>query len=186
MLRLFELSDVSMRHAQEHGDTLLGAITAGAFLVLVGILFVTTPDLPHAIVDFINGFEIRAVPNTANINVSLPAPIHINAHTVVYQTARTFSFAWGFALVGILVLRYVFHSSVRTKADNFGDIVFWLGSGYLISTMLNGATNLPTWFAFWAEIVILIGVGLVVRAIVLAGYGLHNYQGKPQTRSQQV
>jgi hypothetical protein len=175
-----------MRHAQEHADSLLGAITAGAFLVLVGMLFVTTPNLFGKIVDFVKDFGITEVPNFGNINISLPAPIHPSAHAVVYQTAETFSIVWGIILIGILVLRYVFHASVRAKVDNSGGIVFWLGSGYLIGTMLNSTMNLQTWFVFWAEIIILIGVSLVVRAIVLVGYGLHNYQRNPRAQSQQV
>lgn len=171
-LRLFELNEGSGRYSKEHADTLLGAVTAGAFFVLLGLVFVTTPNLFNRVIDFFNGFQITRVTDIPTIGIYLPAPIHPAAHTVVYQAGQTFSYVWAGILVFILVLRYIFHSSIRTKADNFGDIVFWSVTGYLIGTMLNHTTTITTWFAFWAEIIILIGVSLVTRAVVLAIYGL--------------
>lgn len=169
------MNQASMHHVREHSDTILGAIAAGAFLILVGIIFVTTPGLPAAIVDFAKSLQIQRVP-IPGVDISLPAPAHPSAHTVLYQAVQNFSYVWGIILVGILVLRYVFRSSVRTKTDNFGDIVFWLGTGYLTGMMLNETTNLQKWFAFWAAILLLIGVSLIVRAIILAGYGLYYHQ----------
>lgn len=47
-------------------------------------------------------------------------------------------------------------------------MVFWLGASYVVGTFLNETTTLEGWFAFWAAIIMLIGVTLIVRAIILA------------------
>jgi len=48
-----------------------------------------------------------------------------------------------------------------------GDIVFWSGSALLVTTFLNADTTINTWFAYWACIVILIGISMIVRAMIL-------------------
>jgi hypothetical protein len=72
----------------------------------------------------------------------------------------------------MLTLRVLFHSPTRKKVENAGDIVFWLGTSYLISTMLNGTTTTTAWFIFWTEILMLAGVSLIVRAAILAAMRL--------------
>lgn len=47
-------------------------------------------------------------------------------------------------------------------------MVFWLGASYLVGTLLNETTMMEDWFVFWAAIIMLIGVSLIVRAIILA------------------
>ncbi len=90
---------------------------------------------------------------------------------LVYDAARLFCLSWGAFLVALLVVRFVVHTSWRKKAENLSDIIFWLGAMYLIQTMLldvGTALSHTGWFAFWAAIIMLLGVSLVVRAIVLA------------------
>jgi len=79
-----------------------------------------------------------------------------------------FSLIWGIFLIAIMGLRFAVHSPLNKKADNAGDIVFWLGAYYLLTTILNEATTHATWFTFWTEMIMLGGVSLIVRAIVLA------------------
>ena len=136
---------------------------------MAGTLFLVTSGLFEGVIDFFKDFDTIRVLST---DVYLPAPRTLTSHMVVYETARLFCLYWGVFLVALLIARFVLHSSWRKKAENLSDIVFWLGAMYLIQTMLldvSVALSYTDWFAFWAAIIMLLGVSLIVRAIVLAG-----------------
>ncbi|MGB8780991.1 MAG: hypothetical protein WCD81_10140 [Candidatus Bathyarchaeia archaeon] len=165
-------------------EGLLSAVSAGFFLLLIGVLFVIKPNLYADTVTFFNNFNATsAVPNT---QIQLPAPdaqrsatnstVH-EANLAVYSAAQQFSVAWGIFLIALLVMRFAFDSTWRRKAQNISNIVFWFGAIYLIQTWLIDPTNslpYPTnaqpWFEFWSMIIVLIGASLIVRAICLAAY----------------
>jgi len=147
---------------RRYGEGLISAISAGFFFILIGIIFVTTPNLFERILDFFRDFDFVRVPNTG---IFLPAPFFPRNHQVVYRAAEQFEFAFGLFHIVILGLRFVFRSAVRRKAETAGNIVFWLGTGYLTRTLLIETTR---WFEFWAVFIMLIGVTLIVRAIILA------------------
>jgi len=151
-------------------DGFVSALSAGFFFVLVGILFIVTPNLFDSIVTFVNNFEIRQVPNFTTGFV-LPAPKNPAMHVIVYSAAAQFSFAWGLFLIGILAVRIFANSPLRKKAENVSDIVYWLAASYLISIFLNSATTTVLWFAFWTAIIMLAGMTLIIRAAVLAVFG---------------
>jgi hypothetical protein len=69
----------------------------------------------------------------------------------------------------MLVIRFATGSPNRKKAENLSDIIFWFGTAYLIQTWLINNTK---WFEFWATILILLGMSLIVRAIYLAAVAL--------------
>ncbi len=58
-------------------------------------------------------------------------------------------------------------SSVARKAETVENIVFWLGTSYLITTYLVNMTLSSEWFVFWAGIILLFGLSLIARAFVL-------------------
>lgn len=151
---------------------MLSAVSVGFFLILIGALFIITPDLFDKVVTFVSHFEIAQVGNT---NVYVPAPENPGAHLDVYLAARQFSLVWGVFLIAVLGARFIFGSPLRRKAENVGNVVFWLGATYLIHTFLVQATqtlpqtiDVTKWFEFWAAIIMLIGVSLIARAIFLA------------------
>jgi len=132
------------------------------------MFFVTVPNLFKEIIDFFQ--DIRAVQVPHLDNVYLPAPHDPGAHLVVYSTVMQFCLIWGIFLIALLAARFFVHSPTRKKADNLGDIVFWLGAAYfsqiwLVDTIDRSITK---WFGFWSAIIILIGVSLIVRAIFSA------------------
>ncbi len=165
-------------------EGLLSAVSVGFFLLLIGVLFVIKPNLYADTVIFFNNFN--ATSTVRNTQIKLPAPDALRSATNstvrqanldVYSAAQQFSLAWGIFLIALLVMRFVFDSTRRRKADNISDIVFWFGAIYLIQTWLIDPTNslpYPTdaqpWFEFWSMIIVLIGVSLIVRAICLAAY----------------
>ncbi len=161
-------------YAYKYRESFISAISAGFFLLLVGVLFITTPTLFDRIIDFFRNFEaLVRVPNTV---ISLPAPRNPLIHVVVYTAAQQFCFALGVFQIVILALRFAARSQVSKKAETVGNLVYWIGAGYLTGTLLLERT-VPVrwladphilWFVFWAAIIMLIGVTLIIRAIILA------------------
>ena len=147
---------------------MFSAISAGFFLALIGTFFVIVPNLFDKIVDFFQDFDLVHVPNMTS--VLLPAPQNLATHSTIYSTAEQFSIVWSIFLIVLLAARFLAHSPNRKKADNLGDIIFWLSAAYFIHTMLIDSTALDVarWFGFWATIIMLIGVSLIARAIYLA------------------
>ena len=155
--------------SQRHKERYLSAISVGLFLLLIGVFFVATPNLYDKTGEFFTDFNITTPVHTSSQwNITLPAPMHPGTHSVVYLAVEQFSFAWGIFLIGLLALRLVLRAPLRKKAENVSDIVSWLGAGYLVSMYLNETTTTTIWFTFWAAIIVLIGVSLIVRAVVLA------------------
>jgi hypothetical protein len=151
------------RHIRREG--LISSISTGFFLILAGIIFVSTPNLFERILDFFNNFNIVHVPH---IEIFLPAPQNPESHLTVYSAAELFSLVWGCFQILILVLRFAVHSPSNKKAETASNVVSWLGTALLIPKFLNETTTMEMWFAYWATIIMLIGVSLIIRAIFLA------------------
>jgi len=134
-------------------------------------MFIIHPNLIDKIVNFFNDF--RWVDVVSPNNVMLPTPVHIAQHVDVYTAVQQFSIAWGVFLVAMLVVRFAVNSPTRRKAENVSDIIFWFGTAYLIQTWLINDTR---WFEFWAMIIIVLGISLIIRAAYLAAAGLTHKQ----------
>lgn len=154
-----------MSENPRYGESVFSAISAGVFFILVGAIFVTTPDLFNRILDFFQGFSIVRVPNTV---VYLPAPDFPRAHLAVYSALTKYSFAWSFFQIIILALRFFAGSPLKKKAETVSNLVFWLGTSWLTRQFLNETVTTTAWFVFWSGIIILGGVSLVIRAAILA------------------
>lgn len=148
-----------------YGEGFLSAISAGVFLVFVGAIFVTTPNLFDRIIVLLRDFGIVHAPN---VGILLPAPASIGDHSMVYSAVAQFCFAWGFFQIFALGFRFIVQSRLSKKAETVSSLLFWLGAGYLIHRFLNEMTTKTAWFAFWAAIITLIGASLIVKAIILA------------------
>ena len=159
----------------EYRESIFSAVSAGFFFVLIGTIFVYATfiqgiDLIGDIIAFFRDFDIVVVPHTRMI--MLPAPGHPAEHLSLYSAALQFSVVWGLYEIGVLALRFVARSTLDRKAETSSNIVFWLGASYLVSIFLNetalSANSKETWFVFWAAVIMLTGLSLVVRAIILA------------------
>ena len=128
----------------------------------MGTLFIITPNLFGKILDFFKDFKLVDVKNS---NWALPAPASPSNHSLVYQAVAQFSFALGLFQIVILALRFVIPSSWGKRAETVGNLVFWLGTGFLIQSFLLETTQ---WFIFWSTIIMLLGVSLIARAGVMA------------------
>jgi hypothetical protein len=145
------------------GESIFTAISVGFFFVLAGALFVTTPNLFDNILDFFKSFELADVPNT---DIIFPVPASPSTHTVLYQVVVQFSFALAIFHIVLLALRFFSHSPWGKRAETVGNLVYWLGAGFLVQNYL---LSTPTqWFVFWSLLIIIIGISLIARAIVMA------------------
>jgi len=153
-------------------EWIVGAISTGLFLIVVGAIFIKTPTLSDKIVSFFGDFNSTV--QVSNSTIYLPAPKSPGLHTEVYSAAMLFSLIWGITQIGILVLRFALHSPAKKKAETTGNIFYSLASYYAIQQLLIEETK---WFEFWAVIIMIIGASLIVRAIFLgaAGRNDHNY-----------
>ncbi len=151
----------------KYQEGLFTAISVGFGLLLVGTLFIITPNLFGKIVDFFKDFKLIDVPHT---NMIFPAPGHPNIHPVVYQAAGQFSIAVTALQVILLVLRFVIPSSLDKKSESVSSLVYWAGASFLFQTFLidNSPVTLTNWFEFWSLIIVLAGVSLLARAAFMA------------------
>lgn len=160
------------RLERRHHDGMLSAVSIGFFLIVIGVLFVTTPNLSDSVVKFLSNFTTEQVGSTG---IYIPVPQNLVNNGDVYMAVRQFSIIWGVFLIAMLGARFVFGSTVRRLSENVGDIVFWLGAAYLVQTFLVASTvDTTKWFEFWAAIIMLIGVSLIARGIFLAAARLRN------------
>jgi drug/metabolite transporter (DMT)-like permease len=160
-----ELNESSKGFTLKYNERIFSAISAGVFFIVVGAIFVTTPSFFDNILTFFGDFDLVRVPNSG---FGFPAPASPETHSALYSAVTQFSVIWGLFQIVILVLRFVVDSPFSKKAETASNLVYWLGASYLISTLLNEITTVETWFVFWAEIIMLVGVSLIVRAIILA------------------
>lgn len=147
-------------------DTLYTAISIGAVLILIGVVYVLAQpnSLWESIVTFFSDLTLRSVPRTG---ISLPAPANPAAHEVLYSAALQFCIGLGILQVILLLLRFMMHSPIGKKAETVGNLVYWFGAAYLITNYLYDTPNNTQWFMFWAGILIILGLSLVARAFVL-------------------
>jgi len=135
-----------------------GWISFGAFLIIVAVIYLTTPNIAHEINAFIRGFHLVEV--FENFWWFVPS----TSHPVLYAAAERFCYVFGVVQIMILGLRFAKRSSIHGKAETFSSIVFWLGAGYVLSLLSQGALS---WLPFIATLIVLIGISIVARALVL-------------------
>jgi hypothetical protein len=143
----------------------------GFFFILAGTIFITTPNLTEKAMDFFQNFEVARV---ASSQVYLPAPISPNAYVTIYRAVGLFSFLWAFFEIAMLIIRVFAGSPLRKKVDGTSNVAFWLGAYYLIGLFLDETVTTKGWFAFWAAIIVLMGVTLLIRAAILAAMALRS------------
>lgn len=151
----------------------MSAISVGFFFILAGTIFLTTSNLLERVIDFFQPLNWETIP-VQNTQVYLPAPITPSSYVIVYQAIGLFSLVWAFFQIAMLVIRILAGSPLRRKVDNVSDVAFWLGAYYLVGTQLSGTVTQSRWFAFWALIIVLIGVTFLIRAALWAAMASRN------------
>lgn len=144
------------RDPSRRDDT--GWISFGAFLIIVAVIYLTTPNIVHEVEAFIRDFKLVEV--FQNMWWFVP----VSNHPVVYGAAERLCYYFGVVQVGILALRFALGSSIHGKAETFSSVIFWLGAGYIISLLSQGILS---WLSFLGAIVIVIGLSIILRSLVV-------------------
>lgn len=146
---------VEKRHAR--GSSWTGILTFGFFLLLVGSIWIATPNFTEEVTSFIEDFHLAKIGE----NIFFPAPAH--SHPVLFTAAMQFCFIFGAFQIIILALRFAFHESIDKKADTISGMAFWFSAGYFLNMLANDAIG---WFGFLAGLIICVGLSIVVSSMV--------------------
>jgi len=146
------------RHSR--GTDWLGLVSLGFFFIVVGIVFVVTPNLAEEMRAFFKNFYI-AEPYP---NVKLPAPrFH---HPMVYEAVMNFCYAFGASQIIVLILRFALKDSSSRKAETSSGIIFWLGMG-VFADFANSLLVEPTaWFSILSGLIIMVGLLIISRILL--------------------
>lgn len=147
-------------------ERIFSAISAGAFFILIGIIYVINlpANLWEALIDFFGSFTLAQVPTTG---VYLPAPISPFSHETLYGAIFQLCIGLGVLQIIMLMLRFTSQSPIGKTAETMGNLVYWFGTGYLVATYLNSTTTMSKWFVFWAGALVILGLSFVARSFVL-------------------
>jgi hypothetical protein len=145
-------------------ESLFTALFVGAVFIIIALIYYVhlSDDLGGSLVNFFSSLTLSPI-----LGIPLPAPANPTAYMNLYNAAFQFSVAIGILEIVILAVRVRLHSSVSRIAETVENIVFWLGTSYLITTYLVNMTLSSEWFVFWAGIILIFGLALVARAFVL-------------------
>jgi hypothetical protein len=147
-------------------ENLITALYVGFIFILLAVLYFINvhTNLWGNFVSLMSNFILYTVPGTS---ISLPAPVNPPAYTVLYNAAFQFCLGLGLLEIAVLALRIWLNSPFPRKAETIENIVFWLGTSYLVVTYLVNITIPSEWFVFWTGIILIAGLSLVARAFVL-------------------
>ena len=145
-------------------EGLITALSIGGFLIVLGSVFGFTPGILQKISDFFRDLSGQTYP-FADGTLVLPAPANPAQHIDLFGTV--FNFMVGIAVLQlvILVVRLLVHSRISKIAETVGDLIFWAGGAVTANVYLLSGT-LTGWFTFWASLIIILGVSLIVRGII--------------------
>jgi len=145
------------------GADWLGLVSLGLFFIVIGTVFVITPNLTGEIKKFFNkeNFDWKE----AYPNIKLPAP---NTHSPeIYEAIMNFCYIFGGSQIIMLILRFALKDSASRKAETSSGIIFWFGMG-VFADFANSLLVEPTgWFSLLSGLITMIGL-LIISRILLA------------------
>lgn len=152
--------------SEKKKENLLSGIYIGSILIILAVIYIASlpVSLWDEIVNFFSSLTLAPVPGTG---IALPAPSNPASHMELYTAAFIFTIAVGTIEIVVLILRVLMNSPMPRKAETIENIVFWLGTSYLIITYLVNMTIAGEWFVFWAGIILIFGLALLARSFVL-------------------
>ncbi len=147
-------------------ESLITTLWVGSVFIILALVYYInlSANLWDRLVDFFTTLTLAPLPSTG---ISLPAPLNPTLYVNLYTAAFQFCLGVGILEIVILVLRIGMHSPVTRKAETVENIVFWLGTSFLTVAYLEKITLATEWFVFWAGIIFIFGLALLVRAIVV-------------------
>lgn len=150
---------MTRRERRREKRDILGLASFGFFLLVIGVIWIITPNLSQEVVSFFEDFK----PGEEIFpNVFLPTPER--HHAIVYTALARLFFVYGLFQIVVLVLRIFLREPLNRVAGTFSGIVFWLGAGFVSNLLADEAVE---WFGFLGWIIVFIGLSLVVRSVLM-------------------
>jgi small-conductance mechanosensitive channel len=148
---------VSSKKRYSRSTGWLSTLSFGFFLILLGIIWIVTPNFSGEVIDFAKDFHREHLTE----HVVLLAPK--KSHPVVYTAAMQFCLVFGAFQIVILVLRFIFHDSVNRKSGTISNIAFWFSTSFFLNMLVNKSIS---WFGFLAGLMISIGLAVIASSVV--------------------
>ena len=148
---------VSSKKRYSRSTGWLSTLSFGFFLILLGAIWIITPNFSSKVIDFVKDFHLEHLTE----HIVLPAPKE--SHPVVYTAAMQFCLVFGAFQIVILVLRFIFHDSVNRKSGTISNIAFWFSTGFFLNMLVNKSIG---WFGFLAGLIISIGLAIIASSAV--------------------
>lgn len=146
-------------------EKLLSWLSFGAFLVIVGAIFLITPNLTDEIEAFFRDFELEQVSG----DFYFPTPQ--NPHPTLYESTAIFCFAYGTYQFLLLILKFAFKADPTKKSETLTSIIFWPATGYGMLMVKDGTIE---WLTFIATLVILAAIAIIIRSAAHIIFKKHN------------
>ncbi|MEA2090359.1 MAG: hypothetical protein U9O89_06360 [Thermoproteota archaeon] len=143
------------RHSER--TDVLGLVSFGFFLALIGVIFMITPNLWGEIRAFFRDFQLKEVRPDAHF------PTPKSHHQVLYDAAFQFCLAFAISQILILIGRFILRESIDRKSGTFSGLFFWFGAAAALNLLSERSIG---WFEFWGWIIILVGTVVVVRGTI--------------------
>lgn len=159
-------------------EGIITAIAIGGVFILLGIVVIATPNFGAKFENFVSDFTFIYYPFGTG-TVSFPAPQNPAMHIDLFTAAMNFAIGIAILQIIILPMRLAFKSRLNRIAETVGNLVFWIGAAIVANAYLLAGT-VEGWFQFWAFLIILAGVSLIVRGIVQFSRG---FGSRPETGS---
>jgi hypothetical protein len=145
-------------------EGLITAVAVGGVFILLGIVVVLTPNFGVKFGEFVSDFTFIYYPFGTG-TISFPAPQNPAMHIDLFTAATNFAIGIAILQIIILPMRIAFKSRLNRIAETVGNLVFWVGAAMVANIYLLAGT-IEGWFQFWAYLIILAGISLIVRGIV--------------------
>lgn len=147
-------------------EGLITALYIGCLFIILAVVYLLNlrVNLWGNVTGFVSTFIFTQVPGTS---IWLPAPANPAAYIALYKAVFQFCIGVGILEIVVFTVRNWFNSPLPRKAETIENIVFWLGTGYLVITYLVNITIISEWFVFWAGIILVGGLSLIARSFVL-------------------
>jgi len=145
-------------------EGLITAIAVGGFLIILGLVAISVPNIMERVGNFFGDLTTRSVP-FASGTIHIPLPAHLGDHCEVFHAALNFAIGIAILQAIILPLRLLYKSTLRRIAETVGNLVFWVGAAVVANVFLLSFTT-EGWFQYWASLIMLAGVSLIAQGIV--------------------
>lgn len=145
-------------------EGLITAVAVGGTFILIGLIVILTPNFTSKVGAFFGDFTFVYYPFGSG-TISFPAPENPQIHLSLFTSAMYFAVGIAVLQMVILPLRLAFKSRLSRIAETVGNLVFWAGAVVVANVFLLAGT-VDGWFQFWASLIIIVGVSLIIRGIV--------------------